>query len=155
MIPRNRLTLYILLNILISAAVTISLLFVYDRYFRPPQPVIVSAITPVATGNAEGGLDIVGVVGAGTLENEALSIRNNGKTEVNLTGWELQAANGKTFTLPGLTLLSGGSVTVHSAKGDNTVVDLFWGLSGPIWESGQLVTLLDADGNVRALYRIP
>jgi hypothetical protein len=95
------------------------------------------------------------VVGAGVLENESVEIRNNGGSQVNLTGWKLQAANGKAFTFPGLTLLDGGIVTVHTGEGNNTVMDLYWGLSRPVWESGQLVILLDAQDNVKALYRIP
>jgi hypothetical protein len=156
MIQRRRLVLYLLLNVFISACVTISILLIYDRYFRVDQPVTVPAIgTPAVSDTTDRTMDIVSVVGAGTLENEAVQVRNNADQGVNLNGWKIQSANGKTFTFPGLTLLKGGMVTVHSRTGDNTVVDLFWDLSSPVWESGKLATLLDADGNVRALYRIP
>ncbi len=89
------------------------------------------------------------------LETETLEIRNNGEDEVNLIGWKLQTTDGRTFTFPGLTLLEGGFVKVRSKTGKNTVVDLFWGLSRPAWESGQLAILLDTEDNVQALYRIP
>jgi Lamin Tail Domain len=148
---------FVLLNIVVSACVTLTLLYIYERYFRASMPVIVPPVTTqVANGTTDSGaLDIVSVIGAGVLENESVQIRNNGGNEINLTGWKLQGANGKAFTFPSLTLLNGGTVTVHTGAGNSTVVDLYWGLSQPLWESGQLVILQDATGNVRALYRIP
>ncbi len=156
MTSRRRLILYVLLNIVVSACVTLSLLYAYDRYIRASPPVTVPLLTtPGATAQTEGALDIVSVVGVGVLENESVEIRNNGVSEVNFTGWKLQSADGRAYTFPGLTLLNGGIVTVHTRSGKNTVVDLYWGLSRPAWESGQLAILLDEQDNVRALYRIP
>jgi hypothetical protein len=148
--------LFILLNIVVSACVTLTFLYIYEHYYRSSLPVLVPPLTTQVNGTTIGGtLDIVSVVGAGVLDNEAVQIRNNGGSPVNLTGWTLQSANGKSYTFPGLTLLDGGSVTLHTMEGSNTVVDLYWGLSRPVFESGQLVILEDAEGNVRALYRIP
>ena len=145
-----------LLNVAVSACVTLTFLYAYEHYFRASPPVTVPPLATPGNGTLIGGvLDIVSVVGAGVLENESVEILNTGGNEVNLTGWKLQAANGKSFTFPGLTLLDGGLVTVHTGEGINTVVDLYWGLSHPAWESGQLVILLDAQDNVQALYRIP
>ena len=156
MSSRRRFYGYILLNILVSACVVLAFIYVYDRYFRSSSPVTVPPLgTPSGGGQGGDGLDIVSVVGAGVLETETLEIRNNGEDEVNLTGWKLQTSGGRTFTFPGLTLLEGGFVKVRSKAGKNTVVDLFWGLSRPAWESGQLAILLDAEDNVQALYRIP
>jgi hypothetical protein len=153
---RRRLVFFVLLNVAVSACVTLSLLYVYEHYYRTSPPVSLPPLaTQVGASQTGGGLDIVSVVGAGELENESVEIRNAGGSEVNLTGWKLQSAEGKAYTFPGLTLLNGGIVTVHTGEGKSTVVDLYWGLSRPAWESGQLVILLDAVGNVRALYRIP
>jgi hypothetical protein len=156
MSSRRRFYGYILLNILVSACVVLTFIYVYDRYFRASPSVTVPPLgTP--SGGSQGGdaLDIVSVVGAGVLETETIEIRNNGEGEVNLTGWKLQTSDGRTYTIPGLTLLEGGFVKIHSKSGKNTVVDLFWGLSRPAWESGQLAILLDTEDNVQALYRIP
>jgi hypothetical protein len=120
-----------------------------------PLSSVPTLATPGVSGPTDRTMDIVSVAGAGTLANETIQIRNAADNAVDLTGWKLQSAGGKTYTFPGLTLLKSGTVTVHSKTGDNTVVDLYWGLSVPVWESGKLATLLDADGNVRALYRIP
>jgi hypothetical protein len=156
MSSRRRFYGYILLNILVSACVVLTFIYVYDRYFRASPPVTVPPLgTPPSGSQGGDALDIVSVVGAGVLETETLEIRNNSESEVNLTGWKLRASDGKAFTFPGLTLLKGGSVKIHSKVGKNTVVDLYWGLSTPAWKSGQLAILLDAQENVQALYRIP
>lgn len=153
---RSRLVYFLLLNVAVSACVTLTFLYAYEHFFRASAPVVVPPLATPGNGTYTGGaLDIVSVVGAGVQDNESVEIRNNGGSEVNLTGWKLQAANGKAFTFPGLTLLDGGNVTVHTGEGINSVVDLYWGLSHPAWASGQLVILLDAQDNVRALYRIP
>jgi hypothetical protein len=147
---------FLLLNVAVSACVTLTFLYAYEHYFRASPPVVVPPLATPGNGTLSGGaLDIVSVVGAGVLDKESVEIRNNGGSEVNLIGWKLQAANGKAFTFPGLTLLDGGIVTVHTGEGINTVVDLYWGLSHPAWSSGQLAILLDAQDNVKALYRIP
>jgi hypothetical protein len=156
MTSRRRLILFLLLNVVVSACVTLSLLYAYERYYRASPPISVPPLTtPGTVDQTDGALDIVSVVGAGVLESELVEIRNNGDNEINLTGWKLQSPDGRAFTFPGLTLLKGGNVTVHTGSGRNTVVDLFWGLSRPAWEPGQLAILLDAQENVRALYRIP
>jgi hypothetical protein len=153
---RRRLIYFLLLNVAVSACVTLTFLYVYEHYFRASPPVIAPPLATPGNGTLSSEvLDIVSVVGAGVLDNESVEIRNNGGSEVNLNGWKLQAANGKSYTFPGLTLLNGGIVTVHTGEGINTVVDLYWGLAHPAWASGQLVILLDAQDNVRALYRIP
>jgi UDP:flavonoid glycosyltransferase YjiC (YdhE family) len=36
-----------------------------------------------------------------------------------------------------------------------TVIDLYWGLNDPVWESGEEAQLLDPSGNVRAVYTVP
>ena len=156
MVSRRRFFLYVLLNVLISACVVLTFIYIYDRYFRPSPSVMLPPLGTPASGSPAGEvLDIVSVAGAGVLENEIVEIRNHSGSEVNLAGWKLQSADGRAFTFPGLTLLSGGFVKVHSGDGKNTVVDMYWGLSRPAWESGQLAILMDADDNVQALYRVP
>ncbi len=52
-------------------------------------------------------------------------------------------------------MFSGGAVTVYTKSGNNTVVDLFWGLDTAVFSEGEQVLLLDADGNVEARYTVP
>ena len=46
-------------------------------------------------------------------------------------------------------------MNVWTAAGSNSVVDLYWGHQGPVWESGETATLKDADGKVRDTYEVP
>jgi hypothetical protein len=59
------------------------------------------------------------------------------------------------YNFPQLTLYKDGAVNLHTQAGQNTVVDLYWGLANAVWRSGETVTLYDETGKVRAIFRIP
>ena len=100
-------------------------------------------------------IEIVSVTGVGTLGAEVVLIRYSGADPVNLAGWRLVDGQDNAFAFPSLTLYQGGAVQVNSTSGNDTVVNLFWGRGEPVWESGDVASLFDAQGNLRALYRIP
>jgi hypothetical protein len=160
---RRRLVLYVLLNIFVSACVTGAILFWYDRTYRAtlapvPQPVAVTTqgvSEPPLQPNEQVSVEIISVVGAGTLETEVVVVRYNGEGELGLANWQLKDDNGNTFTFPQLTLYTNGAVQVHTASGTDTVVDLYMGLRDPIWESGESARLFDLQDNLRAIYRVP
>jgi len=164
---RRRLILYLLLNVFVSACVTGGILFWYDRNYRSTS---LSAIQPAlpAQAQSEGGapaasfdpnidipVEIVSIVGAGTLDAEWVIVRNAGGESLSLAGWQLKDSNRNTFTFPNLTLNTSGAVQIHTISGTNTVIDLYWGLTNPVWQSGEEAQLLDPAGNVRAVYTIP
>jgi hypothetical protein len=157
----GRLLLYLLLNVFVSACVTGGILFFYDRQQRatmPPSTAGTRENTPVAAPAtlAPGvRVEIATVVGAGLLENERVMLRNTGDTSVALNGWRLQDDAGNIFYFPESNLHAGGTLTIHSAPGTNSVIALYWGLSRPVWQSGKLISLLDASGAVQAQYQIP
>lgn len=161
---RRRLILYLLLNVFISACVTGAILFWYDRNYRatalsPVQPVSVSN-NQSSTGlsydpQVDIPVEIVSIVGAGTLSAEWVVIRNAGSEPLSLAGWQLHDANKNVFTFPNLTLNGGGAVQIHSTSGTNTVIDLYWGETEPVWQSGEQAELLDPGSNVRAVYKVP
>jgi hypothetical protein len=157
MASRNRLFFYIVINVIVSALVTIIILFIYDRYFRPelvPMTVANPASGPAATGTEP--LEIASVVGVGQLESEIVVVHNTSNASVNLSGWKLKTVDDKnTFTFPQITLHENGAVQIHTAGGNDTAIDLYWNLSRPLWKSGDLVTLTDARGNLIDNYRIP
>jgi hypothetical protein len=161
---RRRLILYLLLNAFISACVTGAILFWYDRNYRTsalssvgPAPVSNSDSATQTTFNPEVDIpvEIVSIVGAETLSAEWVVVRNAGGEPLNLAGWQLKDTDRNVFTFPNLTLNSGGAVQIHTTAGTNTVIDLYWGLSNPVWESGEEAALLDPSGNVRAVYQVP
>jgi LysM repeat protein len=105
-----------------------------------------------------GSVAIDSVVGAGDLESERVLLKHQGAGELSLVGWRLEDGQGNIFIFPQfpqLMLYKGGAVNVHTAVGANTVVDLYWGLSAPVWKTGVTVTLKDPQGNIRATYIVP
>ena len=162
---RRRLILYLLLNILISACVTSAILFWYDRTYRS---VSISAVQPAAQAlnqvsapqatldpQTDIPVEIVSVIGAGTLNAEWVVVTYKGEDQLNLTRWELRDADRHVFVFPQLILHPNGAVQVHTASGTNTVIDLFWGESEPVWQSGEIAQLFDPNGNKRAEYKVP
>ena len=64
-------------------------------------------------------------------------------------------ADGNVFIFPQLTVFGGGAVNVYTMSGNDTVIDLYWGLTRPVWKSGATVILRDAQENVRDTYVVP
>lgn len=162
---RRRLILYLLLNVFVSACVIGGILFWYDRNYRSTS---LSPVEPLAPANAQNDapaavfdpsidipVEIVSIVGAGTVNAEWVIVRNAGTESLSLAGWQLKDENRNVFTFPNLTLNTGGAVQIHTISGTNTVIDLYWGLSEPVWSSGEEAQLLDPGGNVRAVYTVP
>ncbi|HLO15295.1 MAG TPA: lamin tail domain-containing protein [Anaerolineales bacterium] len=163
---RRRLVLYLLLNVFISACVTSAILFWYDRNYRS---VSISAIQPAAPGHnqevaasqatlnpkANIPVEIVSVIGAGTLSAEWVVVSYKGEDQINLANWQLRDSDRHVFVFPQLILHPNGAVQVHTASGTNTVIDLYWGQSDPVWESGEEAQLYDPSGNLRAKYKVP
>jgi len=163
---RRRLLLYLLLNVFVSVCVTSAILFWYDRNYRSVsasavQPAAPSAnqdaFTPQATLNPKADIpvEIVSVIGAGTLNAEWVVVGYKGEDQINLAKWELRDEDRNVFVFPQLVLHKNGAVQVHTASGTNTVIDLYWSASNPVWESGEEAQLLDPSGNVRAVYKVP
>lgn len=162
---RQRLLLYLLLNVFISACVAGAILFWYDRNYRS---VSLSAVQPALPSLSQEGVsaatldpatdipvEIVSVIGAGTLSAEWVVVSYKGDDQINLASWELKDEDGNVFVFPQLVLHTNGAVQVHTASGTNTVIDLYWSASDPIWQSGEEAQLLDPGGNLRAVYKVP
>lgn len=110
--------------------------------------------TPVQTpGAAQVVIDRV--VGAGDLAAERVVIRRLGAGELSMVGWQLVEGGGKIYTFPQLILFAGGAVNIHTRAGQDTVVDLFWGLDASVWQTGEQVVLRDAQGQVQATFVVP
>ena len=161
---RRRLFYFILLNIFISACVTGTILFWYDRNeratasapaFIPPAQLDPAAPASGADLNSTGEIQIVSVVGADNLGAEVVILRYLGDGQVDLSNWQLRDENGNIFLFPAIALVKEGAVQIHTAAGTNTVVDLYWNMTAPIWKSGETASLYDADGVLRAAYKVP
>lgn len=177
----NRLFIFILINIIVSALTTLGVIFLWERTHPRPE---MNAANPSEILNetehdqvkissdqndqdpepeltlVEEDLSIIiyAVVGAGNLDVEYVEIRNLSSGPVDPAGWQLIDEDGHTFTFPSSpswVLNSGGAVKVLSKSGNNSVIELFWQSDAPVWQSGEQASLLDADGDVIATYSIP
>jgi hypothetical protein len=163
---RRRLIPYLLLNVLVSACVTSAILFWYHQNYRSVSQAAVQPAAPAANQNVsapqatldpkvEIPVEIVSVIGAGTLNAEWVVVNYTGDDQINLAGWELRDEDKNVFVFPQLVLHPNGAVQIHTASGTNTVIDLYWAKSDPIWESGEEAQLIDPSGTIRAKYMVP
>jgi hypothetical protein len=161
---RRNLLLYLLLNVFISACVTGSILFWYDRNYRStslssvqPAPLVNDqpASQPTLNPQVDIPVEIVSVVGAGTLSAEWVIVSYKGEDQINLANWELRDEDRHVFVFPQLVLHKNGAVQIHTSSGTNTVIDLYWSASDSVWESGEEAQLFDPNGNLRARYKVP
>lgn len=111
-------------------------------------------VLPTLTPSGPPRVEIVGVLGAGDLARESVRIRNRGGI-ASLEGWTLSDAGGDRLSFPRLVLFPGGEITLHSGPGISTPTDLYWNRAAPAWQSGELLTLRDAEGAVVDTYVVP
>lgn len=123
-----------------------------------PAPTATTALALDATPKAQSGtagVVVNSVIGVGDITQERVFISRTGPGELNMAGWQLRDENGNVFTFPQLQLFEGGAINVWTTSGSASVVDLYWGLQSPIWQPGETVSLIDAQGAMRASYQIP
>jgi LysM repeat protein len=113
-----------------------------------------STATPTQLGQ-EPNMVIEKVVGVGVLETERVELVRTGVGELSLAGWRLEDGKGNRFIFPDLTLYTGSAINLNTRAGQDTVVDLYWGLTSPMWRTGKTVYLYDAQNELRATYTIP
>jgi hypothetical protein len=163
---RRRLLLYLLLNVFVSVCVTSAILFWYDRNYRSVSQSAVQPAAPLTNQNVSAvqatldpqediPVEIVTVIGAGTLNAEWVVVSYTGDDQINLANWELRDNDKNVFVFPQLVLHPRGAVQIHTTSGTNTVIDLYWGEGDPVWESGEEAQLFDPSGTVRAKYKVP
>lgn len=118
-----------------------------------PRPTLRPTVTIAPTAvNAR--VQIRDVTDAGDVTAEGVEIENTGDT-VNIAGWTLIDQDSNTFTFPEQFLFSNARVTVYTREGQNTAIAFFWGQDQPVWQSGDVVTLQNAAGEVQSTYQIP
>jgi hypothetical protein len=169
----SKLFFYILLNILVSAATTLTVLLIWQATHPLPQtdpstlsPSGFNPDTATSGGQTENNptaefvqeninITVRTVVGAGDLGMEYVEILNQSEGPVDLTNWQLVDEGDNRFKFPALILNQDGAIEVHSKTGNNSVIELYWQADTAIWQSGETVTLLDAAGETQATYLIP
>lgn len=177
--PWKRLLFYLVLNVIVSAITTLTVISLWDRNHRlniqpvaqmaatatqqASEPVLLgtpgaNTLTNTPSGNPsseKGKVQIENVFGIGVLDTEVVLLQRSGEGELWLTGWRLEDENNHRFVFPELMLNKDGAIKIFSNPGTNNVIELHWGLKEPVWSSGELVSLVDQNGDVQATYRIP
>jgi LysM repeat protein len=112
-------------------------------------------LPPAAPDPAESLISIAYVIGAGDLNSERVRLERVGQGTLLLAGWKLRDQDGNQFSFPQLSLFPGAVVDLYSGAGRDTAMALYWGLPEAIWSSGETVTLLDGQDQLRAVYVVP
>ncbi|MDD2522815.1 MAG: lamin tail domain-containing protein [Anaerolineaceae bacterium] len=162
---------FLLLNIVVSAATMLLVLWLWQRGtpILTAKPTLTPAITLASAPSqanqevsaetdaplSDGLLSIEGVFGAGDLNVEYILIRNQSDSSVNLNGWSLSSSSGETYSLPQLTLNKNGAVRLYSKHGTNSVIELYWNSDQALWTSGSQIKLLDQSGQQHASWLVP
>jgi LysM repeat protein len=97
---------------------------------------------------------IYGVEGAAVLVEEYVRLLNSGG-EVSMAGWTLDDGEGREYIFPAFTFYTTGAVHVHTRAGEDTSIDLYWGLDEAVWSPGKIITLRDDSGIVQSTFKIP
>ncbi len=167
---------FLILNVILSAAVALAILTLWGGGLRPGQALpTVPAVTtnpadsaaqaqatplptlPAATASGDSSgrvIEIQDVIGPGDLDNEAVLLRRLGNGDLRLTGWKLDDGGSHSFLFPDFVLNKGGAVQVNSRPGTNTAIALFWSLEEAVWTPGKMVSLYDTQGNLQASFTI-
>lgn len=180
--PWKRLLFYLILNVIVSALTTLTVLSLWDRNHRlniqpvaqlaatvtqqadlgflpvSPEPLTETQSTGIKTqqlSSGNGGVQIENVFGVGDLETEVVILKRTGDGELWITGWRLEDENNHRFVFPELMLNKDGAIKVYTKMGTNSVIELHWGIKDPVWSSGELVSVVDPDGAIQATYRVP
>jgi LysM repeat protein len=137
-------------------------LAVGQAIFIPASPTEVSMpeVIPTSTlppSPSAAVVEIANVIGVQDLEQERVVIKrlSSDEGELSLENWRLMDEDGNQYFFPSLVLYPGGAVSVYTGMGVDTVVELYWGLQEPVYQPGEVITLLDSEGNLQASFRIP
>jgi hypothetical protein len=164
----NRSLPFILLNIVISAVVTLTVLVIWDKTHQVQAPSAVKTpSTPqgLTSGNctalippkSDEVIRISNVFGSGNVQEEQVTVERVGDGELCLNGWKLMNSGGETYIFPShLRLYTGGAtIAVYSRTGSDNALELFWGRSTPAWAEGGKARIFDPAGNLRSEFNIP
>ena len=170
----KKLLIYIVINIVVSVITIIAVWFLLENT-RLKQVLFNSDSEPAAVTSPEGVseveeltgellIEIGEVGGVGNLATEYLRLIRSGtgsEDTISLQGWRIRDENNLNFNileqsgLASLELHSQGAVNIYTKAGSSNPIELYLGLSDPIWEPGETITLIDPQGEIHDTYLIP
>ncbi len=97
--------------------------------------------------------EAVSIVQVNSVGGMWIGIGNQGITATNLTGWRLKNNANSAYVFPNINLDPGSIVRVHQGSGRSSTTDLYTNSTAPLFSnSGDMITLLDAQGEIAAEY---
>lgn len=125
-----------------------------------PTEAVVALPSPIPTepAGATGGgvIAVSGVLDPGILDTEAVQLINSGAQEQSMQGWKVRDEDSNVYTFGDISIFGeGAGVLLHTRAGDDSFSDVHWGLSEPVWRSGEQLTLFDASERVIATFVVP
>jgi len=170
----KKLTFYVVLNIVVSAVTILAVLFLWENtrlkniLFDNPEQ---AAEQSLSSSSGETSEDIsnllikIGEVGGvGNLATEYIRLTQPGTAAgdtISLQDWRIKDENNNEYSileqsgLASLELHSQGAVNIYTKEGSSNPIELYLGLSDPIWQPGETVTLIDPQGEIHDTYLIP
>ena len=118
----------------------------------PPTPI---PTEPLGSGEAE--LIISSINGVGDIAAENILIVNNGSRAVEIVGWEVRDSGSTVYKFgQGATLFGGGAgISLFSGIGEDTTTRRYWNLTAPVWTSGEIIQVFDAEGTLQITATVP
>ena len=170
----KKLIFYLVLNAIVSVVFVFGAHYIWEKTQLKNVLLETGDNSPaVSTGNGEEAseeeagdllIEIGEVGGVGNLATEYVRLTrpdsDPGDT-VSLTGWRLADDEDHDFVileqsgLPSLELHGQGAVNIYTKEGASNPIELYLGLSEPVWGPGETVQLIDPDGVVHDTYQIP
>lgn len=115
------------------------------------EPTLLPTATEAPAGEIN--VEITRVLNPGDITREAVEIVNRG-APVDLQGWRISGGRTTRYEFPSFRLFSEGAVTIYTGVGQNSPIELYWGRSEPVWESGSTVELLNTDGEIISEFEV-
>lgn len=119
----------------------------------PPPSTVKASGTPSPAADAPR-VVVRGAYEQGDLESEYVNLVNNGGV-ASMKNWTLEDGKGNVYLFPDFTLYNGGGVNVYTRVGNDSIINLYWGLDKAIWGPGMVITLRDDTGDIHSTFQIP
>lgn len=169
----KKLIVYVVLNVIVSAVTILCVLYLWETT-RLKNLLIdrgpVAEVSQPDTASEQPAdspkllIEIGEVGGVGNLSTEYVRLVRPESSEaetISLQKWRIKNENNHNFSileqsgLASLELHRQGAVNIYSKSGTSNPIELYLGLSDPLWQPGETVTLIDPQGEVHDTYLIP
>lgn len=113
------------------------------------NPAVAATVTPVNTQ-----FEILEVEGIGDITAESVRLRNLGDT-LDISNWTISDSEGNSYTFLETLLFPDSAIVLYTRSGTSTYDARFWGRDTAVWESGEELTISDAQGRILQTLQLP